>query len=375
MTGFQYLPICKGKQGELNALVAVAADNKREVAPLVELPSVPLKWGDRLNESYPAKTVQEHVTYIAPKLSSALKGYSVSYIDGFYLQEEDNLSNGDEASGFVFKYLEKKSVPFIPVIGLDRTSEYNDAVKGAVAAGGRGCCLRLVAKDLDIDPVSLDKSIGGLLAYLRLARKDVDLILDYGPAVPARSALLHQINALPQLPAWRRLVFASSAFPKNMGDVERHSVESLDREEWLAWNYLRAHSSRLGRMPVFGDYGINHPIFEEIDPRIMRQSPNIRYTWTLSFVIAKGTALPRKKDKISAQQRANLQPAVQYPKLAKSIISHESWQGKNFSAGDTFIFDCSHKECVGNPQSWRMVGMSHHIAFVLQQLATLHETE
>jgi len=59
--------------------------------------------------------------------------------------------------------------------------------------------------------------------------------------------------------------------------------------------FVRSKKKAVKRVPTFGDYAINHPILTEINPKLMLMSPNIRYTDSVNFVIAKGQAQPRKK--------------------------------------------------------------------------------
>jgi hypothetical protein len=153
-----------------------------------------------------------------------------------------------------------------------------------------------------------------------------------------------------------------------------NSIEELEREEWLAWLSVRLKKKTVKRLPTFGDYAINHPLLTEIDPRLMMMSPNIRYTDSVNYVVAKGQAQPRKKKKPTPEEtaaREKLAPNVQYPKLAAKLKEHSAWKGPKFSWGDDFIDRCSRKECVGNATDWRAVGTCHHIALVVKQLANL----
>ncbi len=256
---------------------------------------------------------------------------------------------------------------FVPVIGLDRVKEYGQAVREAVSNDKRGCCLRLVESDLEA-LADLEAQVESLLDFIRVDASQVDLLVDFGPTVPSRSALAYQINALPFLKKWRSLTVASSSFPLNMAEVAQNSIVEFERREWTAWTFLRSKRKTLVRMPTFGDYAINHPGLVEIDPRIMRMSPNIRYTAELNYVVAKGEAYSRKKDRT---KKSGVAASDQYPKLAKMIMNHASWAGKKFSWGDTFIEACSRRACVGSPTNWRAVGTSHHIACVVRQIASL----
>jgi hypothetical protein len=157
-----------------------------------------------------------------------------------------------------------------------------------------------------------------------------------------------------------------------MSDVAANSVKLIERQEWAAWLSVKTNTT-VKRIPTYADYGINHPDLADYNPLTMSMSPNIRYTDWAEYVIAKGKAQPRKKWATTPEKekiRAELAPSVQYPKLAAMIKAHAAWKGKAFSWGDGFIDKCSNKES-GNPTVWRAVGMNHHIALVVQQIASL----
>ena len=369
-----YVPILKGKQGELNALQNTDPKLLTKFTPLVEIPPIPPAWPEGENaKPVPGKTIDEHIKSVAKVFTKCLKGMPSLFVDGFYIELEDELQNGSSPVDAIFNALRSAKLPFIPTIGLDRVEDYADSVKIAIETDKRGCCLRLVESDLE-SLSELGGQIDGLLKVLGIPRDQVDLLVDFGPKVPPKSALPFQIDALPTLEAWRTLTVASSSFPASMMGLKTNSVEEQERDEWLTWLFVRSKKKAVKRVPTFGDYAINHPVLTEINPKFMLMSPNIRYTDSVNFVIAKGQAQPRKKKKQTPEEaaaRAKLAPNVQYPILAAKIKAHPAWKGPKFSAGDDFIDRCARKECVGNSTDWRAVGTCHHIALVVQQIANL----
>lgn len=361
-----YVPILKGKQGELDAIRETSSKIRSAFTPLMEIPPIPLRYITGEDEPIPAKSIGDHVVDMAEKMAKAVGSDSPVFIDGFYVEEEENLPDGSEPIAGLLGALREKGVQFIPTTGLDRVKQYGEAIKAAIAEDQRGCCVRLWEPDLEA-LADLESQIKSLLRFLAVDASDVDLLVDFGPDVPSRSALPYQINALPLLKKWRTLTVASSSFPMNMENIAQNSVAELEREEWLAWMFLRSKKKTLTRMPTFGDYAINHPELSEVDPRIMRMSPNIRYTVEVNYVVAKGKAYARKVER----QKPGVAASDQYPKLAQAIMRHPNWAGKKFSWGDGFIDACSRKACVGSATNWRAVGTCHHIAFVVQQLASL----
>jgi len=368
-----YVPILKGKQGELNALLNTDPKLFPFFTAMIEVPPIPSEYPEGQDTPIPAKTIDAHIKLVVKGFAKALKDLPSVFVDGYYIELEDELDGGKSPIDALFEALRAAKIQFIPAIGLDRVEDYADSVRLAVGIDKRGVCLRLVESDIE-SFAELGPQIASLLKVLKVSVDQVDLLIDFGPKVPQKSALPFMLDALPNIEKWRSLTIASSSFPSSMMALQRNSIEELEREEWLAWLSVRSKKKATKRIPTFGDYSINHPILNEINPRIMQMSPNIRYTDDLNYVVAKGQAQPRKKKKPTPAEelaRAQLAPTVQYPKLATMIRKHPAWKGPKFSWGDLFIDKCSRKECVGSSTDWRSVGTCHHIAAVVRQIASL----
>jgi hypothetical protein len=325
-------------------------------------------------DPYLSKSMEKHVKDTAASYKKAMGILPQVFIDGRHI-EGDTVNDGSSAIGRLFSLLHSGGINFIPTIGLDRVEDYANAVRDAIATPKSGCCLRLWESDLE-SLSDLDRQITSLLRTLKVATDSVDLLIDFQGKVPPKVTLPLLLNALPRLDEWRTLTLSFSAFPQYLSDVAKNTIEEFERSEWLAWVYVRgAQNGAKKRVPTFSDYGINHPtLVDELDPRMVTVSPNIRYTSPASYVVAKGQAQPRKKKaKTDAQKaaREQLAPSVQYPKLAAMIKGHPSWKDRKFSWGDDFIDRCSQKKCTGSGSDWRGVGASHHIAVVVQQIASL----
>lgn len=367
-----YVPILKGRAGELSALAVTELRLTKNFTPLLEIPPIPPRYEEGKDDPIPAKTIDQHITDTAKAFAKALKALPSFFVDALYIETADALEDGSSPIDALFGAFRSSHLNFIPTIGLDRVEDYADSVKAAMQFNKR-CCLRLFESDLE-GISELDAQIQSLLATLEVEAEHVDLLIDFGPNVPQKIALPYMIDALPALTDWRSLTVASSSFPADMTQMGRNKIEEIEREEWLAWLFLRNKQKTVRRMPSFGDYAINHPVISEVDFRMMQMSPNIRYTDSLNFVVAKGQAQPRRKDDDMPEQeakRAQLAPSVQYPKLAAMIMAHPSWKTAAFSWGDNFIEKCSRRECAGSSSDWRAVGTCHHVALVVQQLATL----
>ncbi len=359
-----YVPILKAKAGELRALREVHQTVRNAITPLLEIMDVPPRWLDGEDEPVPSKSMEQHIAATADALVKNWGTERPLFVDGLYVEGADTLDDGREPFRALLDHLRDANMKSIPVTGMDRYAEYDEAIKGAVGSDGRGLCLRLEEEDFDSD--DLEAELNGALDYFGIGRSKVDLVVDYAATILPRSTLVAVVNSIPQLKKWRSFTLSACSFPKDMRDISANSIEELAREEWLNWTHLRARRDKVERMPTYSDYAINHPQLLEIDPREMRMSGNIRYTWTTQYVVARGEAFPRKKDKTKRDP-----PRVQYPRLAKEITEHKAWMGPKFSWGDAYIQECANGKCVGGGREWRAVGTSHHLASVVQQIANL----
>jgi len=112
-------------------------------------------------------------------------------------------------------------------------------------------------------------------------------------------------------------------------------------------------------MPVFGDYAIAHPDPGEVDPRIMKASASVRYTTEDHWIVPKGRNLRGHG-------------YDQFFSVCEALIERDEYSGCGFSWGDQYIWDCAHRlKGPGNLTTWRKVGTSHHLAFVVDQLSRL----
>jgi len=231
-----YVPILKGKQGELNALINTNPKHLKKFTPFMEVPRIPLEYPEDKKVG-PAKSIDQHVIDVGKSFAKALKDVPSFFLDGYYIELEDELQDGSSPIDALFGALRTTKLPFIPVVGLDRVEDYIDSVKGAVQKDKRGCCLRLWEPDLE-GFAELGDQINGLLSNLSVAPNEVDLLIDFGPKVPAKSALPFIIDSLPSLGEWRTLTVASCSFPSTMMAIKQNKIEDLEREE-LGYPFAR----------------------------------------------------------------------------------------------------------------------------------------
>jgi len=335
-------------------------NRKLHLTPLLEIPAVP--W-DYENET-PKKELETHLDHIVKYIADSWEKERPFFIDLLWDAEDEHTEDGRHP----LKYLSDKALEnglhIIPVVDMLRDEEYVSAVKQTSAAHGFGVCLRVFQSDLE-NPDQFSTELDNLLQFLNVVPEDADLILDLkdvssGQVTILARAVVSLLEDLPYVNRWRTLTLAASAFPINMTGLQE-GFNYVERKEWKVWKHIvTALKERVPRLPTFGDYAVQHPEPPELPPFI-RMTANIRYTTDNHWLIAKGRVL-------NSANRAK----DQYPLLCQQLIKHQAYCGKSFSWGDEYIYKCAHNQGgPGNATTWRHVGTSHHLAFVVDQISSL----
>jgi hypothetical protein len=349
-----YVPVLKGKKGEFDALRAVPTAARDLTTPLVEVTTVPWNYV----EDMPARTIGQHLDSSAKGLCEAWSSGHRVFVDA--LTEGDG---GTEPVTTLFQLLRGCGVVGVPVVRLTDDPNYWAAVTDILAEDGRGVCLRIF--DDDFARPTLGVEIDGTLAALGLGPDEVDLVADFGDLVGSPVRALQRtaeadIATLPHLAGWRSLTSVFAAFPANLTGVAP-GVSTISRDDVLAYRALVA-GGRLARTPTFGDYGPDNPEYFDQDPRIIRPAASIRYTDADAWLIVRGRAL-----------RGPTAPGfAQYHDLAATLVARPEFRGRAFSSGDERIDDCAHHVGgTGSLTTWRFVAVNHHLATVVDSIATL----
>src|SRR5450755_3223627 len=111
--GFDYLhyvPILKGKQGELNAIQHTEPKNRKRFTPLIEVPPIPPEWPEGENDPVPAKTIDKHIKSVGKAFAKALKEVPSVFIDGYYIELEDELEDSSSPVDALFAELRSANI-------------------------------------------------------------------------------------------------------------------------------------------------------------------------------------------------------------------------------------------------------------------------
>jgi len=360
MTKRKYVPVLKGKLGEFNALRNMRPDEKCLVTPLIEIPPIP--W-DHENDQ-PAKSVDQHLSKVDGLLAKSWGMQHSLFLDFLWIGEKERMSDGSHPMENLFERTRKEGLNVIPVTALVRGDDYQSACRRIVAKDHRGVCLRIHTEDFE--QPELEFEVAKILKRVGVTEGEVDLLLDLGSLgrdVSPQSVkdVVSKIRNLPYLKKWRSFAISGTGFPVDLMGLPPLNVSAVARSEWKLWRNI-IKTSIVPRMPVFGDYAIAHPQPPEVDPRIMRASASIRYTTDEDWLILKG-------------QNLRDHGYGQFHEVSGTLIKSGEYSGPEFSWGDWFIGECAgRRSSSGNLTTWRAVGTSHHISFVLRQVASFSWT-
>jgi hypothetical protein len=357
-----YVPILKGRLGELNALNRVDKAMAAKYTPLVEFVAA----GDEIFDDSGEPTRARVEQSVMKSLERFEKYWPVAenvFID---------MHNLPTFEGYAPIVNVIESFPQEQVIPVLRPSDANDRplvkeLRGTLNTYGKEeLCIRLADEDLEErdEPISLH--IDRLLDTFAVEPETVHLVVDFGyiseesAAFAGRIARL-VIMELPHLNRWKSLTLAAGGFPSNLDSVHPGTFAPLPRREVALWRTVKDRLPKNMRIPGFGDYAIAYP--KQQAGVAFAPAPQIRYTAPDDWLVMKG----RKSDR-----RGN----AQFYDISRQLTKHPnftpdlSWGDREIQLKAQFAgFDPPPPGAgPGNAMIWRALGTSHHIAFVSQRL-------
>lgn len=348
VSSMYYVPILKWKQGEQNALKVMPTEEKTKIIPLIEV----------LPPSDSKKIIppEENIKNAIKKIEKCWGPFPCLLDINTWIPDKDitakNLSTA---------YLNKGPLNPIFVASLSLNNSTKEVFK-VITSSEESIALRLTEEEIIEE--SFITNLDQFMQNLSITPNSIHLILDLHftgarpPKILARDMQLI-IQEIPYLNEWKSFTIAGTGFPNTLAGIPTNNVAKIPRNFWLSWNQLIKQED-LVRLPWFGDYCING--FEPpVDYKpFMGGSANIRYTSENNWTVIKGKSLKGSPG------------YAQYHDMSKILIAMPEYSGKQFSCGDAYIYDCANKEVgTGSQTTWRHVGTSHHVAFVLNQLANL----
>ena len=349
-----YVPVLRWKQSEWLALRELTDVQRKEITPLIEI--VPVKFVDKeTKEIKEENCIKEEIN----KIVNGIKrnwGEARAFIDVHLLDVEIRT--------FVMKEIivtgNNLNLYLIPVIHLNYSRGYLDMISNLPNKNQGGACLRLNIEE--VSGVSLIDKVDRLIDIVGIKHDNVDLIVDYKLINEGQLKFNYLIQTIPSIREWRTLTVIMGAFPKDLSDFEL-GEHLHPRQDWQCWLKEVASNSHLDRLPAFGDYTIQYPIYSE-PPERANVSASIRYASDSAWVIMRGEGLFHD----------NSPGHAQYPANALLLSVRDEFCGEKFSFGDKYIYEMGQQnKKYGNPMSWLKAGINHHITLVIRQLSNLSD--
>lgn len=350
-----YLPILKGKQGELGALQNLSINDKARTLPLIEIPGIP--WD--FDTETPSKTIEDHLANVLPKILEAWGTEYPLLIDTMWLPQQ--LDNGENTLDFVVNSLREMEVQAIPVLALDDINSRNALIESNFFRNYPEACIRVVTSDIDTD-ATLSIAMTEFHESTRLDKENIHLLVDFKDMTPDQSPMYAtlarlSINSIENLERFKSFSLSITSFPENLSEHGADTLEEIPRAEWQLWRNLV--QGRLRRKPIFADYAISSSRSPSIDPRYMRMSANLRYTGNNSWIIVKGRAV----------RTAGYE---QFNQLCRQLVGTPHYAGPDFSWGDSVINEkAENGSGPGNATTWRQIGTNRHITKVISQVSSM----
>jgi hypothetical protein len=351
MPSVVYVPFLKGRQGEFAALADIQLSTRQRVLPLIEIVPGPA------DEPVDVRSVINHT---AKKLK-VWAGDRV-LLDAGLLPTDVVIAGESGAAGYAVQAAAGELVNATPVIRLnDEDLALQDAA-AAHAEHGHGIAIRLNVEDLDEDAEDIDKRLLWSLAKLGVSRAEVDLLLDMSvvdgdPAVRVLSRLAADaLRGLTAIDEWRQVVVASGAFPADLSTFGPWTIGEAIRYDAALYDRLRQRK-RIDRMPIFGDYAIAHPLLA--NGPAFPPAPQLRYTVADKWLTLKGS-------------RNDPRGHEQFYEVCARIARHPEFVGPSLGRADARIADPT-RYGPGNGATWRQIGTTHHLDYVVQRLTSLDE--
>ncbi|GAB3780320.1 beta family protein [Dyella agri] len=349
-----YFAVMKGKMGELQAAGDLADDVLERTTFVWELPPQPYNHETR---AY-GKTVDSHIEAFSKRLHDALPDETHCFLDCRFLKNAAPLENGEIPLQAVLRSCADLGAH--PSIGDAPTDDEIAVVREHVGQRNGEVLLRLSARTFA--KIGFAMKLDELLNSIGAQPNQCHLFFDFEQlsaevdASPQTFAAYSAIAGLRDIAEWLSVSIVGASTPKTLPPAEQ-CPKLLPRLEWNIWREVVSNLGQNRRIPSFGDYGVSSHNIEELDPRLITVSANIRYTAADGMWAFKGRSLRRHSFE-------------QFRSLSQQIVQHEAYSGPEFSWGDKYILECANGlGRTGNTTTWRRVGTNHHVSFVARQIA------
>ncbi len=346
MKSAAYTPIQKSKAGESKAVIRLDRNTRTNIIPFFDILAVK---SDTANGA----PVHEHLEKQAINVAAAWNGRGPCYVDLFDVVPSARGYDAAHPVTIVYEKLAFERVEAIPVVGLERDVAYKLAIRRVITEGIEAIAVRLGDEDMQL-PSALGQRIVALVGEVGAAGLPLHVFMDFRSIANITSDLLQARvdRAMTEIRRIRpaRIVFAASAIVADMGGFKKNSVNNVVRRDLLE----RRRISERHPEVAFADYGVIHPDYLDIDPKIIRPAGKIRYACDDKWIIVKGVKWVRD--------------TTQHRGLAIKLSKETQFRGADCWGTESIVSAVSGGHAYRRLEDWVTIDMNTHITHTVRQL-------
>ncbi|MFE0131123.1 hypothetical protein ACFWY6_06015 [Streptomyces sp. NPDC059037] len=343
-----YVPILKGKLGEIQALGEVSSEVQRMIRPVLE--AIP-------GAMDPLQTLADRaMDHLPPGMTVA--------VDCAAITERRKLGNSwVPPAVWVATVFDERCIPLRPVVRITSPPETLRAAGERTRRHETSVLIRLPPPLPGFERRVAWGRLRSLLTGMRLDCEQAEILIDAGAIhadadvdmlAPRISETLDWLSPMP----WHSVAIGAGAFPARLDRARfpRDHITPVPRLDATLWQKVATSYDR--QLPDFADYGVTYPSAPK--PGRAIPDPNLRYTVADSWQVYV----------CSRRQQGN----DDFFSLCERLTASPHWpsQGASTSWGDQQLSLCARRvrPTAGNATLWRAWATSHHLAVVTQQLSS-----
>ncbi|MFP6844345.1 MAG: hypothetical protein VB958_03920 [Thalassolituus sp.] len=348
---FNYIPLLKLKQNEIQALRSLNKDSLEKITPFFDIP--------RNLEDNSIDIIEQKLKRGCSEILKWWPREKKFYIDTFDLPTTFD-SNGKNYYYNILNTMAAADLLPVPVIAFNRDPSHNkSALQFSIERNIKIIAVRLDRQDIS-DYFTFEQDINSTLP----PDNDMvlDLILDLG-VIQSDKDLRYSVDICREfikdldnaaVLKYRLLAISSSSIKKDFALPNREGT--LPRYEY------HIHNQEYAVKITYSDYGIVTPEYadEAIAPQLISRvsTPKVIYTGDSFYLFYRGGSFETHPSGRS-----------QFFEISQKIVSTTTYRGSSFSEGDKFIQQKSNR--IGSPSSqghWYKMLNNAHFEFIIENL-------
>jgi hypothetical protein len=319
-----YTPFLKFKANEVAGLSALSDALKAELTPFFDLPR---------REGITRTSYEKTVSSCFAKASKYLSGFPYVFIDSFDIPDSIAPPGSPNCRAVIDAFA---GFEYVPVLGLDRAHDHNQAILNAKASGelvSDSVAVRLQPDEFASFPLVEDELVELVNAGSELFDKwififDCRVCLTSNRKKLATDIASFIAQSADSIEAYKYIVVGSSV-PATITDIARPSDESIIARAELEIFHLTQAMIETTQLSL-GDYTIVSPTYSELTlpPELLLSvmAPKVFYAFKNFHYIARGG-------------RIKTNGYGQYDIICEEIVGKSFFRGAKYSWGDSFIKD------------------------------------